>query len=112
MERIKNKIKPVYRYKLGEPRSIKDIKRVSKKYHCTINDLVILAVSETFKDYFKIASPSVEEHDLRICIPANIRMSHYENEKDIRLENKFTVVPMKISLVDKTNEFSNNLLKI
>lgn len=59
----------------------------------------------SFKEYVSHHSPSTAEKlkHIYLAVPANIRMSHYENDQDLKLENKFTVFPLRLPLVDKVS---------
>jgi hypothetical protein len=43
---------PEYGVCFSEPRSINSIKKVSKKFKCTINDLITLSISNAMHQYF------------------------------------------------------------
>lgn len=45
-------------------------------------------------------------------MPANIRSGHYQNEEDLKLENKFTIVSMKLPYCDANDSIESNIKKI
>jgi hypothetical protein len=52
------------------------------------------------------------EMDINICIPVNIRMSHYATEEHIKLENKFTVFPLNFNKNPTLSDVTQNTGKI
>jgi len=59
---------------------MKDIKDLSKKAGCTVNDILMSATSAAFKSYFKLRGDplgSYPDHDkksmINVLMPANIR---------------------------------------
>ena len=38
--------------------------------------------------------------DIQMIIPANIRFAFYPTPKDVKLENKFSIVPLKVPLTE------------
>ena len=67
-----SKAPPEYAVALSTPKSIADLKRVSKQRGCTINDLVTLALCQTI---FELRENPDEIFS--VCMPANIRSQHY-----------------------------------
>jgi len=39
-----------------------------------------------------------------MVIPANIRFGHYQSREEVKLENKFAAIPLKIPLVSKVED--------
>jgi hypothetical protein len=37
--------------------------------------------------------------EVQICIPANIRFEFYPTREDVKMENKFAAIPLKLPLV-------------
>ena len=96
---------PEYGICFSNPRSLDKLKRVSKKFKCTINDLITLALSNAMYQYFSKYNGSNPPESFHICVPANVRMSHYESEEVVQLENQFTVVPVCLPLLPKDYNF-------
>lgn len=105
---------PEYDIRFSVPKNVSTLKAVSKNHLCTINDLVTLALSQTLRDYFAINTPEGQQVPkfFHICVPANVRMSHYQTEEEVRLENQFTVVPMWLPLLNKADDFSQNMKRV
>jgi hypothetical protein len=74
-----------------------DVKLASKNLSVTINDFLTAALASSVKQYFE----KVGDHQtsqVQIVIPANIRFQHYLTMEELKLENKFAVVPLTIPL--------------
>ncbi|CDW71676.1 ws dgat mgat [Stylonychia lemnae] len=76
-----------------------DVKECAKTYKVTINDLVTSCLSTAIKEYFRLQGDT-KSNFVNLVIPANIRFKHYQSIEDIKLENKFAVVPLRIPLFD------------
>ena len=72
------------------------IKDLSKKLGITINDLVSSSISVSLNQIFKENNQPVKE--ALICIPANIRFKFYPTAEKVRLENKFSAIPLILPL--------------
>jgi len=69
-----------------------------------------LALSQALNEYLDEVTTNGNKPDsFHICVPANVRMSHYASEEVVQLENQFTVVPMCLPLLSKENDFQSNL---
>jgi hypothetical protein len=74
-----------------------DVKAAAKKQNVTINDLITSSLATALKEYFELKGDKTTSK-VNIVIPANIRFSHYESIKTLKLENKFAPVPLIIPI--------------
>jgi NRPS condensation-like uncharacterized protein len=85
-----------------------EIKSLSKKSGVTINDIVILSMCSSLKKYLKDkgdpAGDEKVESDIQIMMPANIRWGFYKSREDIRIENKFAALPIKMPLINNIKD--------
>ena len=72
------------------------LKALSKKINVAINDIVMSSLSKTMSKIFKDAGD--KNTQMNITIPANIRFKFYPTPADVKLENKFAALPLRISL--------------
>lgn len=84
---------------------IKEVKDLSKKLGCTVNDLFMSAVSSALKDYFRIRGDKVGKIDdkdkksyVNAIMPVNIRWEMYPTRDSVQLENKFSALPFRLPL--------------
>ena len=77
---------------------LKDIKNLSKKVGVTINDLVTAAISMSLQRLLKEHGETPNQ--VQICIPANVRFEFYPTREEVKLENKFAAIPLKLPLFD------------
>ena len=89
---------------------------MTKKLGITINDDIMCATSTAFLTLFQEKKENVSE--INIAIPANIRFKPYKNREDVKLENKFAAIPLKLPIVEsmekgypKIKKISNQLKK-
>jgi hypothetical protein len=79
-----------------------EIKEVSKKLGVTINDLVSSSISVSLKKVFEENKDTAKE--VLICIPANIRFKFYPTVDKVKLENKFSAIPIVLPLCQNMAE--------
>ena len=80
------------------PIDINELKMVSKVEGVTINDVMLSALSNTFNTVFKEnGDPSKEIH---LNMPVNIRFNFYETRDDVKIENRFSIMPLRIPLFE------------
>ena len=77
---------------------LQEIKDVSKKLGITINDLVSSSISVALKKVFVENNDNSDE--VLICIPANIRFKFYPSVSEVKLENKFSAIPIVLPLTE------------
>ena len=73
------------------------IKQASRSLDITINELMIAALSMAMTGLFKDRGDSVSKR-MRIAMPCNIRWKHYETADEVKLENRFAPMALKIDL--------------
>ena len=85
---------------------MKDIKDLSKKAGCTVNDILLSATSAAFKNYFKIRGDDLgsypdhhKDSTINAVMPANIRFELYPTRESVKMENCFAALPFKMPLV-------------
>lgn len=74
------------------------LKALSKTTGITINDIVTSALSCSMNKLFKEHGDTEESFNL--CIPANIRFKFYPTVDDVKLENKFAALPLRVPLTE------------
>lgn len=77
------------------------IKTASKKKSITVNDIIMCALTTSLNSLFEKRKEKVDS--VTLMIPANIRFKFYETREDVKLENKFAAIPLKVP-VTKTME--------
>ena len=83
------------------------MKATSKKLGVTINDLVMCATSCAFKKYFQMKGDKLgqgEGKSIQVLMPANMRFGFYPTKEDVKIENKFAALPLKLPLVSTMSE--------
>lgn len=78
------------------PLNFLEIKSRSRQLGCTINDLLTAALTLAVSRYFK--EKNDQSKAFNICIPANIRWQMYQTAEEVRLENKFSPIPMRLQV--------------
>jgi len=73
------------------------IKNSSRSLKCTINELMLGALSTATARLFK-AKGDEKTNRMRIAVPCNIRWQYYQTYDDVKLENAFAPLPLKVSL--------------
>jgi len=71
---------------------------MTKRLGITINDAIMCATSTAFHTLFEERKEKVTE--INIAIPANIRFKPYQKREDVKLENKFAAIPLKLPIVE------------
>lgn len=74
----------------------------------TINDVVMASFSSALHEYLGIKG----ESKINLLIPANIRFKFYENADDVKIENKFSGVPIVMPIVSTMEEAYGKIGKI
>lgn len=73
------------------------IKMASKSLKVTINEMLVGALSTAVARLFKEKGDEKNKR-MRICMPCNIRWKYYETFDEVKLENKFAPMPLKVDL--------------
>lgn len=79
------------------------VKKTSRQLGVTINELMISALSTATARLFKERGDEKSKR-IRIAVPANIRWKRYDTYEEVRLENKFAPLPLKVELVSDPEE--------
>lgn len=98
------------------------MKYTAKKLGITINDFVIACLSSSIKQYFELKG-DCETNLINLGLPANVRFQYYETLDELKLENKFSGINMKLPLIKNvfegfkaipeiTKKFKNNFGEI
>ena len=74
----------------------KTIKSLSKKVKATINDVITCAITTAMHQLFQ--ENGDQSKDVQLVIPANIRFEFYKTREDVKLENKFSAIPLIVPL--------------
>ena len=83
----------------AEPLALNDVKAVSKAFGCTVNDVLIAAVSGAIRQYMISEGDSPEEvPDIRATVPVNLRPLEHAQE----LGNHFGLVFLSLPLSVKS----------
>ena len=80
----------------------KEIKELSKKIGCSINDLISSAITTGLRKLFK--ENGDDSKSIHIMVPASVRFEFYPKREDVKLENKFSAIPVKFPLSDTMEE--------
>ena len=115
----KHKMQGVINASTSNKISMQDIKDLSKKVGCTVNDIMMCATSTAFKNYFKNKGDplgTLDDKDSKSFInafmPANIRFQMYARKEDVTAENIFACLPMKIPLVSTMKDAYEPMKKL
>jgi len=73
------------------------IKATSRTLGVTINELMISALSLATARLFKDRGDEKNKR-IRIAVPCNIRWKYYNTYEEVKLENKFAPMPVKVPL--------------
>ena len=99
--------------------SMKNVKDLSKKVGCTVNDILMCATSTAFKSYFKMHDDDLGKLDdtdsesyINAFMPANIRFQMYPNREAVIPENIFACLPLKMPLVSTMQEAYKPMKKL
>lgn len=82
---------------MGEAISFADIKKASRHFGVTINDVMMCALSNALAQFFEEQKDTSKQ--INIIIPANIRWKMYKTFENVVLENKFAPVALKLPLI-------------
>lgn len=74
------------------------IKILSKKVGYTINDIITTSITTGLKKLLEKRGDKSES--VQMVIPINIRFKLYPTKYDVKMENKFAPVPMKVPLTN------------
>lgn len=88
----------------SEDFKFKEVKELSKKIGggVTINDLMSSAITCSLKKLFK--ENGDKNDSVQIVVPASVRFEFYPKREDVKLENKFSAIPVNLPLSDSMEE--------
>ncbi len=93
--RFKGKLGTRKRVAWAEPIPLDEVKAVSKAFGCTVNDVLIAAVSGAIREYMVSVGDEAEGlQDIRVTVPVNLRPLEHTQE----LGNHFGLVFLKLPL--------------
>ena len=93
--RFKGRLGTRKRVAWAEPLSLDEVKGVSKAFGCTVNDVLIAAVSGAFRQYMiSVGDDPDELPDIRATVPVNLRPLEHAQE----LGNHFGLVFLSLPL--------------
>lgn len=75
------------------------VKKASRSLNTTINELMVGALSTAMSRLFKEHGDEKSKR-MRIFMPCNIRWKYYNTYDEVKLENKFAPMPLKIDLLN------------
>jgi NRPS condensation-like uncharacterized protein len=88
---------------------LSQIKEVSKDNGITLNDIVMSSFSTALHEYLEVKG---EDTTINLLMPANVRFKFYKDYEDIKLENKFSGVPIIMPVVSNMTEAYGKISKI
>jgi len=86
------------------------MKGLSKKIGVTINDIMASALSAAMYRLFKENGDPNKE--IKLLVPANIRFEFYHAPEEIKLENKFAVLPVTLPLTENMSSAYPKVQKV
>lgn len=92
-----------------QPVNTESIKKVSKAQGITLNDMVMSSLSTAMHSYLGAKG---DNQSLSVLMPANIRYQFYDTLDVIKLENKFSAIPIKLPLVGQIKDAYSKVSKI
>lgn len=78
------------------PIATDDLKKISKAEGVTINDVMLCALSTSVNTIFKEKGETSK--DIHLNMPVNIRFNFYKTREEVKIENKFSIMPLRIPL--------------
>ena len=93
----KRKLTGEKRVVMSKEFDFKIVKDTSRALGCTINEVMIAALSMATAHLFKDHGDKTTKR-MRIAVPCNIRWKYYETYEDVKMENKFAPMPMKVDI--------------
>lgn len=73
------------------------IKKTSRSLNTTINELLISSLQVTVAQLFKDRGDEKNKR-FRIAMPCNIRWKQYDTYEEVKMENRFAPMPLKVAL--------------
>jgi len=76
----------------SSPIPLDSVKEIGLYFRCTINDVLMAAVAGALRDYLSGRGDDLEDAELRVAIPVNVR----PDSLDIELGNQFSLVLLSL----------------
>lgn len=93
----KRRLTGVKRVALSKGFDFLEIKKSACALNVTINEFMLSALSKATADLFKDRGDEKTKR-MRICMPASIRWKQYMTFDEVKMENKFAPIPLKVDL--------------
>ena len=74
-----------------------EVKKTSRSLNSTINELMISCLQVTVARFFKEHGDEKNKR-FRIAMPCNIRWKQYETFEEVKMENRFAPMPLKVAI--------------
>lgn len=81
--------------------NVPEMKAVCKANDISINDFVMSALSTTLHQYLDFKD---DNQLINILMPANMRYKFYQTREEIKAENKFSSMPLKMPIAAKMKD--------
>ena len=88
------------------------IKNNYKGLNITLNDYFLAIISKSIKQYFLLKDPASKHTHINIGIPINLRDKYPRNYSQVKLENNFSAVDMRLPLIDDIASEATKINKI
>lgn len=76
------------------------VKNNYKGLGITLNDYFLAIISKSIKSYFLLKDPASKQTHINIAIPINLRGKYPRSYSQVKLENNFSAVDMRVPLID------------
>ena len=97
--RRKDSMTGKYTCRFTEELHFEKIKQLSKTVGVTINDIVMSSICVSVSKLFRENGDQASK--IRLVIPANVRFALYPTRESVKLENRFTAIPLTLPILDK-----------
>ena len=88
---------------LSDPYEFAEIKATSKILKVTINELLSSSLAVAMKNLFEERGDK-DTNTIQLAMPVNIRWGPYATYDDVKLENKFSPMPVKLPICSDPEE--------
>jgi hypothetical protein len=85
------------------------MKAYCKVHGISINDLVMSVLSTSMHEYLGMKD---DNQKLNILLPANIRYKFYETKADVKCENRFSALPIRVPILAKMKDSHVQIKKL
>lgn len=102
----------IKKYACMEDIPFETIKCNYKNLGITLNDYFLAVISKSIKDYFHMKDPATKYTHINIAIPINLRDKYPRSYSQVKLENNFSAVDMRVPLIDDIRMEAKKINKI